>query len=192
MAKTAEFAEHIRILRVKQGMNQTELGKYLGVGQTAVSAWETGDNAPPAEALVKMGNLASHPDCLFFYEKAGMDLKRVTAVADTLDRCLRFVELHTGAREYKQLRERITRMNQEDQLNAVLESMSGLSHLVGEPFDEMASVSLQLVQQLDPNAAKELKQGLWSGTPYDKLKYIRSAAARVLKLKKKKHPWDRE
>jgi transcriptional regulator with XRE-family HTH domain len=183
MAKISELPEHIKILRVKQGMNQTDLGKYLGVGQTAVSAWETGDNTPPAEALVRMGNLASYPDCLFFYEKAGMDLKRVTAVGDTLKTCLDFVKQHMGSRDYEQLQGRITGMNQEDQLNSVLESMGGLSHLVGEPFDEMASVVLQLVKQINPAEAEQLNQHLWSGTPYDKIKWIKGTAAKILYLK---------
>lgn len=91
MAKKSEFAEPIRILRVKQDMNQTDLGKYLGVGQAAVSAYETGENTPPAEALVKMGNLASYPDCLFFYEKAGMDLTRVAPTSKALEECLDFI-----------------------------------------------------------------------------------------------------
>jgi len=192
MAKRSEFAEHIKILRVKQGMDQAELAKRLGMAQTAVSAWETGQNTPSAEALVKMGNLASYPDCLFFYEQAGMDLKRITAVGDTLKRCLDFVKQVKGSREYEQLQGRITGMNQEDQLNAVLESMAGLGHLVGIPFDEVTSIFEQLVEQIDPIAAKKLGSRLHWGTPYDKINFMRGTAAKILHLKKKKHPWDRK
>ena len=47
----------IAVLRKEQGMNQKELGMKLGVGQTTVSAWETGKNEPDAESLHKMARL---------------------------------------------------------------------------------------------------------------------------------------
>ena len=47
----------IAVLRKEQGMNQKELGMALGVGQTTVSAWETGKNEPDAASLRKMAQL---------------------------------------------------------------------------------------------------------------------------------------
>lgn len=47
----------IGVLRKELGMNQKELGMKLGVGQTTVSAWETGKNEPDAESLHRMANL---------------------------------------------------------------------------------------------------------------------------------------
>lgn len=44
----------ISVLRREQGMNQKELGDVLGVGQTTVSAWETGKNEPDNESMHKM------------------------------------------------------------------------------------------------------------------------------------------
>lgn len=44
----------IAMLRKEQGMNQKELGEKLGVGQTTVSAWETGKNEPDHTSLEKM------------------------------------------------------------------------------------------------------------------------------------------
>lgn len=47
----------IGALRREYGMNQKELGIHLGVGQTTVSAWETGKNEPDNEAMHKMAQL---------------------------------------------------------------------------------------------------------------------------------------
>jgi len=195
MAKGSEFSEAIKILRVKQDMDQADLARCLGMGQTAVSAWETGQNTPSAEALVKMGNLASYPDCLFFYEKAGMDLKRVSQVGKALDVCLNFIR-HFDSRTYDQLGARIVGMDREEQLSAVLESMGGLGHLspVTSPFlDEVVPAILQLVEEIDPAAATELRPHVGGyDSPALQIGYMRTTAAKILHLKKKKHPWDRE
>lgn len=47
----------IAALRKEDGMNQKELGLKLGVGQTTVSAWETGKNEPDTESLHRMSKL---------------------------------------------------------------------------------------------------------------------------------------
>lgn len=47
----------IGILRREAGLNQKELGQKLGVGQTTVSAWETGKNEPDYESLHKMARM---------------------------------------------------------------------------------------------------------------------------------------
>ena len=44
-------------LRREAGMNQRELGQKLGVGQTTISAWETGRNEPDYASLRKMATL---------------------------------------------------------------------------------------------------------------------------------------
>ena len=44
----------INKLRKENGMNQKELGAMIGVGQTTVSAWETGKNEPDYESMHKM------------------------------------------------------------------------------------------------------------------------------------------
>ena len=43
--------------RHENGMNQRELGEKLGVGQTTVSAWETGRNEPDSDSLGRMAKL---------------------------------------------------------------------------------------------------------------------------------------
>lgn len=47
----------IALLRKEFGFNQRELGIKLGVGQTTVSAWETGKNEPDNDSMHKMAQL---------------------------------------------------------------------------------------------------------------------------------------
>lgn len=47
----------IAMLRKEQGLNQKELGLKLDVGQTTVSAWETGKNEPDMTALQQLSQL---------------------------------------------------------------------------------------------------------------------------------------
>lgn len=44
-------------LRREANMNQRELGQRLGVGQTTISAWETGKNEPDSQSMNKMAQL---------------------------------------------------------------------------------------------------------------------------------------
>ena len=44
-------------LRREVNMNQRELGQRLGVGQTTISAWETGKNEPDSQSMHKMAQL---------------------------------------------------------------------------------------------------------------------------------------
>ena len=52
-----EKKNRIAALRREAGMNQRELGQKLGVGQTTISAWETGRNEPDYASLRKMAEL---------------------------------------------------------------------------------------------------------------------------------------
>lgn len=47
----------IGYLRREQGLNQRELGDKLGVGQTTISAWETGKNEPDYKSIRAMTDL---------------------------------------------------------------------------------------------------------------------------------------
>lgn len=53
----AVVKNRIGVLRRENGFNQKELGEQLGVGQTTVSAWETGKNEPDSESMHKMAQL---------------------------------------------------------------------------------------------------------------------------------------
>lgn len=47
----------IRKLRVKAGLNQSELAEKVNVHQTAVSQWETGKSSPDGEILKKLADI---------------------------------------------------------------------------------------------------------------------------------------
>lgn len=48
---TTTIGKNIHKFRKKKGLTQSELAVILGVKNTAVSNWETGDNNPPADSL---------------------------------------------------------------------------------------------------------------------------------------------
>jgi DNA-binding XRE family transcriptional regulator len=191
MKRSPEIGDLVRELRVAKGMTQGDFARVLHVNQSRVSEWETGVATPPADACIALGNLAPYPNCLFFYEKAGMDLKRVTQVGKALDVCLDFIK-RMDSRTHEQLQGHMIGMDREEQLDRVLESMGGLGGLVRiQCFDEVASAFLQVVEQLDPAEARELERHLGFGSPYDKIKRMRGTAARLLRLKTKRDPRDR-
>ena len=47
----------LRDLREDADMNQTTVGKYLGMSQTGYSKYETGENDIPTEVLIKLAEL---------------------------------------------------------------------------------------------------------------------------------------
>src|ERR1017187_8055570 len=73
MKKNSEIARRIKKFREGRYPSQRALADALGVGQTVVSAWETGDNEPSSAAWVKLGNLAGYPDCKWFWQQGGID-----------------------------------------------------------------------------------------------------------------------
>ncbi len=48
------FAERVKVLRKKLGLNQTELAEQLGISQTAYSKYERGLSEPTLETLLKL------------------------------------------------------------------------------------------------------------------------------------------
>ncbi|MFN8488878.1 MAG: helix-turn-helix transcriptional regulator [Caldilineaceae bacterium] len=51
------FGEKLRLLRQRQGLSQTELGKQLGVQQSYVGKMERGEKLPTAMMLTKIAEL---------------------------------------------------------------------------------------------------------------------------------------
>ena len=72
-----EWADRIAALRKDLGLLQTQFAELFGVTQAAVSQWETGYKQPSGENYVLMGNLANEADCLWFWERGGVDMKRI-------------------------------------------------------------------------------------------------------------------
>ena len=78
---TSEWAQRVINLREQMGLSQVQFAKLLAVTQGAVSRWESGVKQPSAEHLLQMGNLADENECLWFWRRAGVDVKRIAAVA---------------------------------------------------------------------------------------------------------------
>lgn len=51
------LCDRIKLLRKQQELTQTELGKMIGISQTAVISYEKGVNVPPVNRLSKMANI---------------------------------------------------------------------------------------------------------------------------------------
>jgi len=73
----------VRELRSRMGLPQVEFAAQLGVAQSRVSAWEKGSEVPSPESLARIGNKAPYPDCIWFWEKAGIDFRAAMAAATT-------------------------------------------------------------------------------------------------------------
>src|ERR1035438_8777243 len=82
---TAEGAERVRALRKGQlRLSQTQFAALLGLTVTTISSWETGLKEPSAEHYIKMANLATAVQRLWFWEHVGIDLATVPGVAAAL------------------------------------------------------------------------------------------------------------
>ena len=72
-----DWADRIAALRKDLGLLQTQFAELLGVTQAAVSQWEIGYKQPSGASYIRMGNLANEADCLWFWERGGVDMKRM-------------------------------------------------------------------------------------------------------------------
>ena len=73
-----EWAQQVAKLRKKLGLRQVDFAARFGVTQAAVSGWETGRKEPSVENYLVMGNMAEDPDCLWFWQRAGVDTSRIS------------------------------------------------------------------------------------------------------------------
>lgn len=48
------LSDRLKKLRISAGLNQTELGKIIGVGKTTISMYETGNSTPSDEIKLKI------------------------------------------------------------------------------------------------------------------------------------------
>jgi DNA-binding XRE family transcriptional regulator len=72
-----EWAQRVVTLRRDLGLLQAEFAAKFGVKQSSVSRWESGSREPSVENYIRMGNLADEADCIWFWERAGVDMKRI-------------------------------------------------------------------------------------------------------------------
>ena len=76
-----EWASRIIALRKQLGLLQTQFAERLQVTQAAISQWESGASEPSAEKYILMANLADEANCLWFWERAGVDVERIERLA---------------------------------------------------------------------------------------------------------------
>jgi hypothetical protein len=72
-----DWALRVRALRKSLDLKQVEFAVRFSVTQAAVSRWESGTKEPSPENYIRMANMAAKPACLWFLEKAGVDVPRL-------------------------------------------------------------------------------------------------------------------
>jgi transcriptional regulator with XRE-family HTH domain len=76
-----EWADRIAALRKYLGLLQTQFAELFGVTQAAVSQWENGHREPSGDNYLRMGNLADEANCIWFWQRAGVDVDRIERLA---------------------------------------------------------------------------------------------------------------
>src|SRR6201988_1846737 len=84
-----EWSRKILAFRQALKLTQGEFGKRLKTSAMAVSRWERGDSEPPADAYIRLGNIADDPLCWFFWGRAGLRTADVMRVLPKASRRLR-------------------------------------------------------------------------------------------------------
>jgi len=83
-ASVPESSQKIASFRNALKLSQSEFAKRLGSSAMAVSRWERGIQAVPANIYIQLGNLAGDPLCWYFWGCAGLrtvDVMRVLPAA---------------------------------------------------------------------------------------------------------------
>jgi SOS-response transcriptional repressor LexA/transcriptional regulator with XRE-family HTH domain len=79
-----EWAVRITALRRYAALTQSQLGSQLNCSAMAISRWERGEQEPPANIYIQLGNITGDPECWYFWARAGLhsvDLMRVLPAA---------------------------------------------------------------------------------------------------------------
>lgn len=50
------MATELKVLRVRKGLNQEEMGKQIGISQVTISSWERGDSIPSGKNIKKLAD----------------------------------------------------------------------------------------------------------------------------------------
>ena len=82
MKKPSESGKRIKDLRDALGLKQAEFADRLKVTQSMVSEWEAEKTFPSPEAYLRLGNLGSFPDNLWFWHQAGLDPQKMFSAAE--------------------------------------------------------------------------------------------------------------
>lgn len=62
------LGKKIKLARVEQDLNQTQLAKKIGAKQKSISRYETGTSLPTIETLVKIAKVLKKPAGYFLEE----------------------------------------------------------------------------------------------------------------------------
>ena len=68
-----EWSSRIRMFLAKQKLSQAALASQLGVSPATVTRWVKRSHEPSSAIYVALGNMATAPDGIFFWERAGID-----------------------------------------------------------------------------------------------------------------------
>ena len=73
-----------RILRLLDELRTTQAGlaERLGVSPATVSRWIQGKHEPTSEGYVLLGNLAHGSECVYFWERAGVEIGKLSQGAE--------------------------------------------------------------------------------------------------------------
>lgn len=86
----------LRKLRAERRLSQSGLARALGITVPAVNHWETGRKQPDAASCIKLGKLAGHPDCWFWWGRAGLTEDELLASAPEIE--ARLLDLRMAGR----------------------------------------------------------------------------------------------
>jgi SOS-response transcriptional repressor LexA len=73
-ASMPEWSTRVKRLIQKLKLSQKEFAERIGVSPATVTRWVKGSHEPTSGAYVSMGNLATAPDGIYFWERAGIRL----------------------------------------------------------------------------------------------------------------------
>ena len=82
------FGNKLKEIRTNSNVKQIELANYLGVRNTTISAWETGDNEPDLTTVVKIAN--------FFHVTTDYLLDNVNDLSQIIGNNLRVARINAG------------------------------------------------------------------------------------------------
>ena len=102
MVEEADAATLIFSLRISMGLTQAQFADAVGVTQSRISRWESGEQAPPASALIRMAEMcpdardkvpsrAEAPKSAAFLRLAGVEERKANLLARAITRIRDFI-----------------------------------------------------------------------------------------------------
>jgi len=112
---SSEWSSRILALRAVLGLTQASFASQLHYSAMALSRWERGSHEPPAQAYIRLGNLAGDPECFWFWGRAGLvgaDFSRMLPKPTSKLEIAQFLQIEITAANRKKLSnlETVTRL----------------------------------------------------------------------------------